>query len=61
MEELLGYPLDMAQAWLKARGVTAEVVCTAAPRQADIPTVLRVVQVRPGCLVLSPFPSTDPK
>ena len=56
MEELLGYPLDMAEAWFQARGMAVEIIVTQPLRPSAKPTQLRVVQVKPGALVVAPFP-----
>lgn len=56
MEELLGYPLDMAEDWLQARGMAVEIIITQPLRPSAKPTQLRVVQVKPGILVVAPFP-----
>lgn len=60
MEELLGYPLDLALAWLRDHGIHAEIRNAGAPIGRKGPVQQRVVQVLDGCLVVSSFPAGEP-
>ena len=59
MSDLLGLPLEEALARLAARGETATVVQTSAPRPR-LGGTLRVVRVREGELTVSAFMDDTP-
>lgn len=55
MDALLGLRLEDAQAVLRAQGIEARVISTAAPRVTREGGTLRVIRVRDGEITVSAF------
>lgn len=60
MRDLLGLPLPMAQAKLRAAGLSAEVEVSRSPRRTTDEGTPRVVRAQEGLLTVCYFPDGDP-
>ena len=60
MRDLLWLPLPMAQAKLRAAGLSAEVEISRSPRRTTDEGTPRVVRAQEGLLTVCYFPDGDP-